>query len=55
MERNRTAQIGMLLAGCAFGVVMAYWAAETIAVRAGWKYLGRYADRINDLSDQIES
>ena len=45
----------MLLAGCAFGVVMAYWAAETIAVRAGWKDLGRYADRINDLSDQIES
>jgi len=55
VERNRAAQIGILLAGCAFGIALAFWGAETIAVRAGWKDLGRYADRVETLSDQIEA
>lgn len=54
MERNRASQIGMLLAGCIFGIAVAYWAAERAAVRTGWKDLGRYADRVAKTSDQID-
>jgi sensor c-di-GMP phosphodiesterase-like protein len=54
VERKRATQIGILFACCAFGIAIAYWTAETIAVRTGWKDLGRYADRVSMLSDQIE-
>ena len=54
MDRNRTAQIGTLLAGCILGVAVAFWAAERTAIRTGWKDLGRYADRVAKISDQID-
>lgn len=54
MERNRTTQLGILLAGCAIGIAMAFWIAESLAVRTGWRDLGRYADRVAKLSDQID-